>query len=337
MDINTSEDDQINHLYKYAYIEEANEAWGRIGQFEDITDLIGTRLEEFLPRSIPENIAFLKELIRNQYRLDDFKTVEVYKTGAEIIAINSVAGIIDNGHLVQIWGSGRDITEQIKFEKELEESKKDLQRLAGRLIDNQEKELRRLSRELHDNITQKLAVLAIEVGSVEQQADLSDSALMKISSIKEQLISISKDIHTLSRDLHPSIIKDLGLEQALQAECNNFSSRMGLPVIVNTKNVPGSLPDDIALALYRIVQEGLGNAAAHAMSRNVYVFLEGLEESVVLMVRDTGIGFNLEKVREKTGLGLSSIQERVRLIGGELKIKTAEGKGTCIEVIVPHI
>jgi signal transduction histidine kinase len=234
-----------------------------------------------------------------------------------------------------VWGTARDITEKKRFESELRQSEKDLQRLAGRLIHKQETELRGLARELHDNLTQQLAVLAIEAGSLENLSDVPEPVRDKISSIKDQLIRVSKEVHNLSRGLHPSIIDDLGLERALQSECNNFSSRMALPVIFNAKDVPVPLSADIALALYRIVQEGLNNAAVHAMTKNIYVFIEGLEECITLMIRDTGIGFNPEKVRENPGLGLSSIRERVRLIGGEFTIKSKEGKGTCVEVIVP--
>ncbi len=336
MDINLAEDDQIDHLYKYSYVSEANDAWARIGGFEHGKDLIGARLEEIIPHTIPENIAFLKEMIRARYRLNGFETVEMYKTGVKIHACNTITGIIDNGHLVRIWGTGRDITEQKRLEEELMRNEKDLRKLTGRLILNQEEELSRLARELHDDLTQQLAVMAIETGQLEQQFKyLPEPVLLKISYIKDQLIKVSKDVHNLSRDLHPSILHDLGLERSVQSECSNFSSRTGIAVIFTPKNIPANVSKEIALSVYRMIQEGLSNIHKHAETKNAYVFLEGSDDNLLITVRDTGVGFDQNQVRQQAALGLGSIRERARLINGKPSITSSPGKGTTIEVSIP--
>ncbi len=335
MDISISEEDQIDHIYKYGYVGEANEAWARIGNFRDAKELIGIRIEEFMPRSIPENMDFLKEFIRAKYCMNDFETVEEYKAGAKINAMNSVTGIIGNGHLMKIWGTGRDITKMKQTENTLRDNQKDLQKLAGRLITKQENELQHLARELHDDLTQQLAVLAIEIGSIEQKDDLPASVIEKMSYIKEQLIKTSKSVHNLSRNLHPSIIKDLGLERAVRSECSNLSSRTGIAVVFTPKNIPSSITSDVSLSIYRIIQEGLSNIVKHANTKNAYVFLESNDSSILLTVRDTGTGFDPTEVRHKAALGLGSMRERVRLVNGELAITSKPGKGTSIEVEIP--
>jgi PAS domain S-box-containing protein len=230
-----------------------------------------------------------------------------------------------------------DITDRKKAEEELTQSKKDLQKLAGRLISNQEEETRRLARELHDDFTQRLAVLAIDVGNLEQQLknDLPKAAIKQVSQIKENIIKISEDIHNLSRNLHPSILDDLGLVRAIKSECNNFSSRMGIAIVFIPKNVPAFCPPRLALAIYRIIQESLSNIAKHAKAKNAYIFLEELEHNILLSVRDTGIGFNPSKVKLQPSLGFGSMRERVRLVDGSLSITSEPAKGTCIEVSIP--
>jgi PAS domain S-box-containing protein len=261
----------------------------------------------------------------------------VSKSGRKFPALARADAIKDEAqNIIGLIGIVTDITERKKMENNLEHSKKDLQKLAGRLILNQEKELSRLARELHDGLTQDLAVTAIEAGSIEKTfKDLPGPVLQKIAGIKDQLIKMSKDVHNMSRDLHPSIIKDLGLTRAVQSECSNFSSRVGIAVIYKPKNVPENISGNVALALYRIIQEGLSNIAKHAKTKNAYVFLEGVDDSLMLTIRDTGTGFDKEKVRNKAALGLGSIRERTRLVNGSVKITSKMGKGTTVEVRVP--
>ncbi len=219
---------------------------------------------------------------------------------------------------------------------EIINTKKDLQKLAGRLISNQEGELRRLSRELHDDLTQQLAVMAIDTGNIIQSyKDLPASVLSDISSLKEKLITISKNVHNMSRDLHPSILEDLGLVRAIQSECRDFSTRSGIAVVFTPENVPDNIPNDISLNIYRIIQEGLSNIVKYAKTRNAYVFLEGTDHQLTLSVRDTGVGFDANEVKNKTALGLGSMRERARLANGTFSITSKPQKGTIIKVIVP--
>jgi signal transduction histidine kinase len=208
--------------------------------------------------------------------------------------------------------------------------------LASRLLRAQEVERRRLAREMHDDLTQRLAVMAIEVGKLEQQHNLPGAVAESLRGTRDQLVKLSEDVHAMSRQLHPSILEDLGLEDALRSECVSFQKREGIAVSYQTDHVPGDLSRDTALCLYRIAQEALRNVVRHAGTDRAEVTLIGHDEEVLLTVSEAGKGFDLVGARSQRGLGLASMEERARLIGAELSIVSHVGKGTTISVLVPH-
>ncbi len=221
-------------------------------------------------------------------------------------------------------------------ERILRQNENDLRRLAGRLISAHEEERSRLARELHDDLAQRLAVFAIEIGKLEKQLmDQPAPVQEELLEMKKDIVKISQDVHSLSRQLHPSILDDLGLIKAVESECTNFSRREGIEIVFNHENISTVIPEDVSLSLYRIIQEGLRNISKHACADHISVSLRGIDHDVLLSVRDDGIGFDSAEVKEKPGLGLSSMRERVRFIHGELSIKSQPEKGTVITVRVP--
>jgi PAS domain S-box-containing protein len=226
-----------------------------------------------------------------------------------------------------------------KSEAALRYSQKDLQRLAGRLISAQEEELRRLSRELHDDLTQRLAVLAIEAGKLEldleKRPDVQGNAVERIVQIKDQLIKVSEDVHNISRQIHPTILDDLGLVRAIESECAMFLRRHSITPSFIKDHVPDAIPDDIALCLYRVVQEGLRNIAVHSRATSCKIVLHMSGDAICLAVTDDGVGFDPLEIRNTPGLGLSSMRERVQLVEGDFAIRSEPGKGTEITVCVP--
>jgi PAS domain S-box-containing protein len=221
-------------------------------------------------------------------------------------------------------------------ERMLRQNENDLRRLAGRLIYAQEEERSRLARELHDDLAQRLAVFAINVGKLEQQlVDPSAPVQEGLREMEMDIVKISQDVHSLSRQLHPSILDDLGLIKAVESECTEFSRREGIEIVFDHENIPTVIPKDVSLSLYRIIQEGLSNISKHACADHISVSLKGIDHDVLLSVRDDGIGFDSAEVKEKPGLGLSSMGERARLMHGDLSIKSQPEKGTVITVRVP--
>jgi signal transduction histidine kinase len=218
----------------------------------------------------------------------------------------------------------------------LRQNESDLRKLAGRLIYAQEEERSRLARELHDDLAQRLTVFAIDVGRLEAQLMDSPAPVREeLREMQNSIVRISQDVHSLSRQLHPSILDDLGLIKAVESECTNFSRREGIEIVFNHENIPTVIPKDISLSLYRIIQEGLSNISKHACADHISVSLKGVDHDVLLSVQDDGIGFDSAEVKEKPGLGFSSIRERARLIHGELSIKSQPEKGTVITVRAP--
>jgi signal transduction histidine kinase len=135
--------------------------------------------------------------------------------------------------------------------------------------------------------------------------------------------------------LHPSILDDLGLVDALRSECGGFSEREGISVRYVPRDVPPGIPKELALCLYRIAQEGLRNVAKHSGAKEARVSLTATDEGILLSIEDAGVGFSPAHVHGRGGLGLASMEERARLIGGDLSIHSQPGKGTLIEVWAP--
>lgn len=210
-----------------------------------------------------------------------------------------------------------------------------LRKLAAKLLTAQEEERRRIAREMHDDWSQRLAILGIDVARVATQIGGSPAALPLVHAIQQQIVALSEDVHALSRQLHPSILEDLGLIEALRSECSGFSRREGIAIVYIANDTIPAPPRDVALCIYRVAQEALRNLAKHAAVNEARVELAVADSQVVLRVEDKGAGFDPTRCSMKPGLGLSSIDERVRLVRGELSIRSAPGNGTTIEVRAP--
>ncbi len=220
---------------------------------------------------------------------------------------------------------------EITGRKHVEHAMHDLSR---RLIRAHETERARLGRELHDDVTQRLAILAIDVGRVESGAARTARA-ETLRGIREGLVRLSEDIHALSYRLHPALLEDLGLAEALKAEAERFAQQESVPAEITLGDLPEVIPTEPALCLFRVAQEALRNVARHARARQVQISLRALNGGLQLAVHDDGIGFDPAVQRERPSLGLASMRERVFLVEGELDVESAPGRGTTILVTVP--
>ena len=235
----------------------------------------------------------------------------------------------ESGQFAGYIGTCVDITDRKHAEIALRE-------LTGRLIHAQEEERGRIARELHDDVSQRLALLGIELEQLGQQSATSAAQLgARSHGLWKTVRDISADIHNLSHDLHPSKLDHLGLATAVRSFCNDRRGRGDLRIEFACSDVPNSLPKNIALCLYRVVQEAIQNAVKHSGARDAKVAIYGSPTWITLEVSDAGVGFNPDAKSMKTGLGLTSMRERVNLIGGELSIQSQPLKGTQIEVRVP--
>jgi signal transduction histidine kinase len=220
-------------------------------------------------------------------------------------------------------------------ERSLRQTREGLRKLAAKLLHAQEEERRRIAREMHDDWTQRLALLGIDMSKLEKHLGAPETALPLLRRMQEQLVGLSEDVHALSRQLHPSILDDLGLVEALRSECASFSRREGITVAYRPQELAGPVPKDAALCVYRVAQEALRNIAKHAAVKEARVSLAATGGELVLRVEDDGAGFDPAGLHGQPGLGLSSMEERVQLVKAQLSVTSAPGRGTTVVVRVP--
>jgi PAS domain S-box-containing protein len=208
--------------------------------------------------------------------------------------------------------------------------------LGGRLINAQEEERSRIARELHDNLSQDMALLSIEI---EQLTQISPRSTEEVNAglrkVLQRVQGVSSEMHRMSYELHPSKLDRLGLAAATLSLCKEISSQQSLHVDCDFKGVPDSLPYDIALCIYRVVQESLQNIIKHSGATKAAVELHGSAYEILLHITDNGVGFNPELAGRKKGLGLLSIRERLRLVGGTVSIESHALRGARIDAAVP--
>jgi signal transduction histidine kinase len=207
--------------------------------------------------------------------------------------------------------------------------------LSGRLLSAQEDERRRIARDLHDNVSQRVALLAIGIEQLAMTGGGSEAAREdSLRALGERTAEISTEIHNLSHGLHSAKLDALGLTAAVRGHCRELVAQ-GLTVHFREQNVPASVPYNIALCLFRIAQEGLNNVVKHSGAHEADVTLSAAGDVLLLSVSDAGAGFHPTARHDRAGLGLVSMRERLRLIGGELEISSAAGRGTRIAARVP--
>jgi PAS domain S-box-containing protein len=227
----------------------------------------------------------------------------------------------------------REITDRKLAEQALGQSSERIRLLAGRLIAAQEEERIRIANELHDDLSQRMAALTIGLSRLrEQLAYLPGSHQEEIGALEQQATGLAERTRALSHELHSAVLEHVGLTAALQSFCSDFAA---LEVELQVEPLPARIASHVQLCLYRVVQETLHNVRRHSGAQRAVVRLAQREGSTVLTVSDAGAGFDPEHVRSKGGLGLISLEERVRLVGGKLQIVTGPGKGTVLRVSVP--
>jgi signal transduction histidine kinase len=223
-----------------------------------------------------------------------------------------------------------------RAQRVLRSSQSELRGLTGRLLQAQETERRRIAGELHDDLNQGLALLAVELDLLAQsplgRGAPIEAQLRRLSSRVKQM---STAVHDLSHQLHPAKLEQLGLVAALRGLCGELGPAHGLGIDFAAEGVPTSIPGDTALCLYRIAQEALGNVIKHSGARHARVELRGGPDAVTLRVSDDGSGFDSGSAAGKGGLGLISMRERLRLVGGEISLESRSSGGTRVEVRTP--
>ena len=210
-----------------------------------------------------------------------------------------------------------------------------LRDLSGRLITAQEEERSRVARELHDDLNQRMALLSVELEQLSQRLPASQSNLrLSINNVWQRAQEISSEIHRVAYQLHPSKLDHLGLVAAVKSHCLELAALHEIKIAFKEKGCAGFISKDVTLCLFRIVQESFRNVIKHSGAREASVVLIGTPDAIHLSVSDNGRGFDVDSLESKSGLGLISMRERLRLVSGAISIRSTS-RGTSIEVSVP--
>jgi PAS domain S-box-containing protein len=249
------------------------------------------------------------------------------KNGNEIRARVSVSLLKNRaGEPSLVMGMLEDITEQVIAEGKLSEAQDHLQRLNMRLLKAHDEERHRISRELHDDIAQRLSLLTLDLDVLSQEMTSQPQSLARIVKLRSDTEELATDVHQLSHQLHSSKLQHLGLGAALKDLCKNLSEQQGLKIDFGADARLSSLPSEVELCLFRIAQESLNNVLKHSRSSRAQVQLSEIDGIVQLKVSDEGIGFSSKNPSD--GIGLDSMRERLKAVGGQLIIQSAAGRGT---------
>jgi PAS domain S-box-containing protein len=234
-----------------------------------------------------------------------------------------------DGKIMKVVGIATDVTESRESERVLRE-------LSGRLISTQEEERRRIARELHDHIGQELALLCVQAHRVASSKSDPDSPIHKeAQDLYRKIKSIATDVSKLSHQLHSTELDFLGLSVSAERLCRDFADQYGLILDFSSRSLPPKLDMNKARCLYRVLQEALRNIAKHSHATRINVGLEAVKGQLVLRVEDNGIGFDKNKTRFESGLGLVSIRERLNLVGGRFTLTSSSESGTKLVATVP--
>jgi PAS domain S-box-containing protein len=253
-----------------------------------------------------------------------------------------------------IYASGRDITESKRAEEALRRSEEHyrvlfneakamqekLRDLSSKILHAQEEERKRISRELHDEVGQALTAISVNLQLLKKKSARVGNGLDRnVTETQSLLEQTMHNVHRFSYELRPAMLDDLGLLVALRWYIKSFAKRTGIKVRLSADRSVEGLESEPKTVIYRVVQESLTNISKYAQASQATVSVHKLGADIRLSVRDNGKGFQPDRMatgsKEKSGLGLMGMQERLRLVDGQLVVESAPGKGTTVRATIP--
>ena len=301
-------------------------------------DCLGYTQEELLARTV-ESVTFPEDWPAFSHKLGEATTQGIglwrfekrclHKSG-RIVYTESSASLIRNrnGEPQYFVGEVLDTTERKLAEAVLAN-------VSRKLIEAQEQERSRIGRELHDDIGQRLAMVAVQLQQIHEDSLVLLEARNRMGELKKEISGIADDIQSLSHELHSAKLQYLGIAAALRSFCKEFGEQQKVDIDFNACDLPSPLLPDISLCVFRVLQEALHNSMKHSGVRHFEARLWGTSDEIHLTVKDSGAGFDREAAKESRGLGLISMEERLKLVNGTLSIESQPKLGTTIHARVP--
>src|ERR1700752_2926192 len=302
---------------------DCNDGWARILGYQSKDELRGRHASEFYFNPA-ERQSLMDELFEKQVLFSRELQLK-RKDGTPVWVLFNAAVHSDHDRPI-LQATMIDISEWKRAEEALS-------RMTRKLIESQEQERARIGRELHDDINQRLAMLAVEL---EQLQENPSEVSNRVQELRKEIAEISNDVQALSHELHSSKLEYLGVVAGIKSWCKEFSERQRMEIDFKNE-VSSTLPFDVGLSLFRVVQEALHNAQKHSGVKRIEVQLREDSDEVHLTVRDFGKGFDIEAALQGKGLGLTSMRERVRLVNGTISIDSKPMGGTTIHMRVPLV
>ena len=216
-------------------------------------------------------------------------------------------------------------------ERRFRETAERNQDLAGRLINAQEEERSRIARDLHDDLSQQLAGVSMMLSDIDSEPGASAA----VQTLQDRVSALARNVRSLSHELHPSVLEHAGLVMTLRRHCAELAHHHRLEITFSAEDNLDALGADAALCLFRVAQEALTNVVRHSDAQRIGVQLTSTPEAVEMRVVDDGVGFVVSE-RTRSGLGLRSIDERVRLANGHVTVESLPGQGTTLTVRIPR-
>lgn len=281
----------------------------------------------------------IKDRLEREGRVRGFET-KWRKSDKSIIFVRENAKAIrsSDGALLYYEGTVEDITEQKKAEEKIQSYQKQLRSLASDLSLAEERERRRIATTLHDHIGQILAISKIKLGALLESAN-NDVSLEQLKEVREHVEQAIKYTRSLTFELSPPILYDLGLESALEWLTEQLKEQRGINCIFEADSSLKPVSDEIRIVLFSAVRELLMNVTKHAQATIAKITMRRVNDNITIHVADNGIGFTVSKMNfyldENKGFGLFSIRERLRHLGGQMDVRSGRGRGTRVILTAP--
>jgi len=319
-----SSDDAIISKNLDAIITSWNAGAQRIFGYSE-KDVVGQPITILITPELRAEESSILETLKRGERVDHYETIRVTKAGRRVNVSLCISPIRNaSGKVIGYSKIARDITERKLAEQALAD-------MTRKLIEAKEQERARIGRELHDNINQRLAMVGV---GLEQLQDNPSEVQRRVQLLRQEMLEISSEVQALSHELHSSKLEYLGGVGGIRSWCKEFSERQRIEIDFRS-DVSSALPSEIGLCLFRVLQEALHNAVKYSGVKRIQVQMAERPNEVHLAVIDSGRGFDVELATQGRGLGLMSMQERVKLVNGKFLVESKPMEGTRIQASLP--
>jgi signal transduction histidine kinase len=284
------------------------------------------------PDDLDTDLSYSQKVFSGDLRFYHMEKRYIHKQGHVVWVTLTASAVPDaSGKVSYGIAQVQDVTARKEAEAALRRDQEELQSLAGRLITIQEEERKRIARDLHDDLSQRLALLCVDLDMLRQSPPDEAEAAQELERMRRETGELVVDMRRLSHnEHHPQLA--LGLQHGIASFCDDFSKQHGIAVKLVQEGDLKRIPETVCFTLFRVLQEATSNVAKHSEADRVTVTLRVHDNQAVLRVADEGRGFEIGSDR---GLGLISMRERLRLVGGTMRVNSSVMQGTYVEAVVP--